>query len=60
MQEGSAYNLLGGTTARILTFDVQKGTINVQTYVVYANTFLSDADNNFTLTTTFAIMLTSQ
>ncbi len=44
---------LGAASARILTFDVTKGTVFVQTYAVYANQFLSDSNNNFTLNTTF-------
>jgi hypothetical protein len=53
LQQGSVYDLLGADSARILTFDVAKGTIDVQTYVVYADTFLIDENNNFTLTTNF-------
>jgi hypothetical protein len=44
---------LGAASARILTFDTAKGTVNVQTYVFYLNQFLQDPNNNFTLNTTF-------
>ncbi len=44
---------LGAASARILTFDTAKGTIDVQTYVVYADQFLQDQNSNFTLNTTF-------
>ena len=48
-----AYGQMGAASARILTFDTAKGTINVQTYVLYANEFLQDPNNNFSLQTTF-------
>jgi hypothetical protein len=44
---------MGADSARILTFDTVKGTINVQTFVVYSNQFLQDENNNFTLKTGF-------
>jgi hypothetical protein len=37
---------VGAASARILTFDTAKGTIEVQTYSIYANQFLVDHDNN--------------
>jgi hypothetical protein len=43
----------GADSARILTFDPAKGTINVQTYVGYSDQFLQDQNNNFTLNTNF-------
>ena len=43
----------GAESARILTFNVVKGTICVQTYDLYANQFLQDSNNDFTLNTTF-------
>jgi hypothetical protein len=43
----------GADSARILTFDTAKGTINVQTYVGYSGQFLQDQNNNFTLSTSF-------
>jgi hypothetical protein len=48
-----AYGEMGADTARILTFDIAKGTIQVQTYQAWTNQFLQDSNNNFTLTTTF-------
>jgi hypothetical protein len=36
-----------------MAFDLVAGTIDVQTYYLYANQFLEDPDNQFTLTTTF-------
>jgi hypothetical protein len=44
---------MGADSARILTFDTAKGTINVQTYIVYDSQFLTDANNNFTLDSSF-------
>ncbi len=43
----------GSACARILTFNPANGTICVQTYSEYLNQFIADANNNFTLTTTF-------
>ena len=48
-----AYGQMGAASARILTFDTAKGTVNVKTYVLYANQFLQDPNNNFTLNTAF-------
>jgi hypothetical protein len=44
---------MGGASLRILTFNTENGTIGVKTYVLYANQFLSDSNNQFTLSTTF-------
>ena len=44
---------MGADTARILMFDVAKGTVQVQTYQVLTNQFLQDSNNNFTINTTF-------
>jgi hypothetical protein len=51
MQEEASQ--MGASSARILTFDVNSGTISVQTYLVYVDQFLTDDDNNFALKTTF-------
>jgi len=48
-----AYEEVGAASARILTFDTDKGTIKVQTYALYANQFLQDQNSNFTLNTNF-------
>jgi len=47
------YDQMGADSARILTFDIDNGTVNVQTYVLYASQFLQDSDNSFTLETDF-------
>jgi hypothetical protein len=44
---------MGAASVRILTFDTAHGVIDVKTYVIYANTFLTDANSQFTLSTTF-------
>jgi hypothetical protein len=44
---------MGADSARILTFDTAKGTINFQTFVVYSNQFLQDESNFFTLKSNF-------
>jgi hypothetical protein len=44
-----AYGEMGADTARILTFDSAKETIQVQTYQVWTNRFIQDSNNNFTL-----------
>ena len=44
---------MGSASLRILTFDITHETIDVKTYVIYANTFLTDSNNQFTLNTTF-------
>lgn len=48
-----AYDKLGAASARILTFNLTNGTINVQTYSVYLNQFLEDLNNKFTLHASF-------
>ncbi len=49
----NAYGKLGSASARILTFNTAKGTINVQTYSLYTHQFVVDENNNFTLNTSF-------
>ncbi len=44
---------MGASSLRILTFDTVHGVIDVKTFVIYANTFLIDSNNQFTLNTTF-------
>ena len=44
---------MGADAARILTFNVAKGTITVQTYSQLTNQFLKDPADNFTLKTSF-------
>ena len=48
-----AYGQLGGASLRILTFETENRKIDVKTYVVYANQFLQDQNNQFTLDTSF-------
>jgi len=48
-----AYNQAGAESARILTFDIAKGTVTVQTYNLYLNQFMKDSDNNFTFNSSF-------
>jgi hypothetical protein len=48
-----AYGQLGGASLRILIFETENSKIDVKTYVVYANQFLQDQDNQFTLDTSF-------
>ena len=50
---------MGSASLRILTFDTTSGTIDVKTYIIYANTFLTDSYNQFTLNTTFYNALAS-
>ena len=47
------YGELGAASARILTFDTAEGTIKVQTYSIYLNQFIDDANNSFTLHSSF-------
>jgi hypothetical protein len=47
------YGELGAATARILTFDTQAGTIEVRTYSIYLNQFIGDANNSFTVHSSF-------
>jgi hypothetical protein len=44
---------MGAASLRILTFDLKEGLINVKTFVIYANTYLADSNNQFTLETDF-------
>ncbi len=44
---------LGAASLRILTFDTTQGLIDVKTFLLYANDFLADSKNQFTLNTTF-------
>jgi hypothetical protein len=46
-------NQLGASSLRILTFDTSQGVIDVKTFVIYANTYLTDEHNQFTLTPNF-------
>jgi hypothetical protein len=46
-------NNLGAASLRILTFNLSAGTIDVKTFYIYANMFLTDADNQFSLRTSF-------
>ena len=48
-----AYGQVGGASLRILTFETENSKIDVKTYVVYANQFLQDQNNQFTLDTSF-------
>jgi len=44
---------LGAACARVLTFDVEKGALTVQTFSLLSNQFLGDVNNNFTLNMSF-------
>jgi hypothetical protein len=44
---------MGAASLRIMSFNLVEGVINVETFYLYANRFLDDTDNQFTLTTTF-------
>ena len=44
---------MGAASLRILTFDTANDTLSVRTFVIYANTFLTDSNNQFSLNTTF-------
>jgi len=44
---------MGAASLRILTFDIANETVEVKTYVLYADQFLTDSNNNFTLDTNF-------
>jgi hypothetical protein len=44
---------LGAASLRILTFDTTQGLIDVKTFVLYANNFLADDNNLFTLNSSF-------
>ena len=49
----AAYEGVGAASARILTFDVLGGTIDVQTYLVHSDEFMLGSNNAFTLATNF-------
>jgi hypothetical protein len=44
---------LGSASLRLMSFDLVNGKIEVQTLVLYANSFLEDSNNQFVLTTSF-------
>ena len=44
---------MGAACVRILAFDTEQGTIDVKTFYLYANMFLTDSNNQFTLHTNF-------
>lgn len=44
---------MGAASLRVLTFDIAERIIDVKTYVIYANTFLVDENNQFTLQSDF-------
>ena len=44
---------MGAASLRKMSFDLVQGKIDVQTYLLYANYFLEDSNNQFTLTTNF-------
>jgi hypothetical protein len=44
---------LGAATLRILTFDTVDNVIDAKTFVLYANTFLTDTNDQFTIDTSF-------
>ena len=46
-------NFMGAASLRILTFDTAHGVIDVKTFVIYANTFLKDENNQLVLHTNF-------
>jgi hypothetical protein len=48
-----AYDQMGAESARILTFNPAQGTIKVQTFSLYLNQLIEDADNSFTLQSSF-------
>jgi hypothetical protein len=48
-----AHGKLGGASLRILTFDPENSKISVKTYVVCANQFLQDQNNQFDVETSF-------
>ncbi len=43
----------GGATVSVLVFDTVKNTLNVTTYLTYANRYLTDPESQFTLTSVF-------
>jgi hypothetical protein len=44
---------MGAASLRLMSFDLVNGKIDVQTYVLYANIFLDDSNNQFMLDTNF-------
>ncbi len=46
-------NYMGAASLRILTFDLTKGIVDVRTFYLYSNMYLTDANNQFTLETAF-------
>jgi hypothetical protein len=44
---------MGAASLRLMSFDLVQGKIEVQTLVLYANSFLDDSNNQFVLTTNF-------
>lgn len=46
-------NNMGAASLRIMSFNLAEGKINVETFDLYANSFLDDENNQFMLTTTF-------
>jgi 3',5'-cyclic AMP phosphodiesterase CpdA len=48
-QDGS----MGGATLRILTLDTANGAVDVKTFIIYANTFMQDSNDQFTFNTAF-------
>jgi hypothetical protein len=44
---------MGAASLRILTFNLAAGTIDVKTFYIYSNMFLTDENNQFTLNTMF-------
>jgi len=48
-----AFDMVGGASVRILTFDVNEGTISIKTFLVHSKQYLEDENNNFLLHTSF-------
>jgi 3',5'-cyclic AMP phosphodiesterase CpdA len=46
-------NQMGAASLRVMSFDLAEGKIGMQTYYLYANSFLDDDNNQFTLSTAF-------
>lgn len=44
---------MGAASLRVLTFDTAHNAIDVKTFVIYSNIFLTDENNQFTLNTNF-------
>jgi len=45
---------MGSASLRILTFDMQNNSVEVKTFIIYTNQFLTDPSNQFTLENIFA------